>query len=84
MLKDKIIRQQYLTFYKEETLVRYILEYVERGYSLFINLSQCLTMYLLKRKLDDELVLTDYTDKVSPVYAILSHIWLNERQEVIL
>jgi Heterokaryon incompatibility protein (HET) len=41
-------------------------------------------MRLLERKSDGELVLTNYTSKVPPAYAILSHTWLNERQEVIL
>jgi Heterokaryon incompatibility protein (HET) len=41
-------------------------------------------MRLLERKPDGELVLTDYTGKVPPAYAILSHTWLNECQEVTL
>ena len=41
-------------------------------------------MRLLERKPDGKLVLTDYTGKVPPAYAILSHTWLNKHQEVTL
>jgi hypothetical protein len=40
--------------------------------------SSCLTMRLLERKPDGDLVLTDYTGKDPPAYAILSHTWSKE------
>ncbi|KAF7502710.1 hypothetical protein GJ744_005218, partial [Endocarpon pusillum] len=50
----------------------------------FPTLSQCLTMRLLERKPDGELVLTEYIGKVPLAYAILSHTWLSNHQEVTL
>lgn len=49
-LKDKAIRQQYLTPCEEETLVRYVLEYAERGYPLPVKSLRSLALVIARRR----------------------------------
>ncbi len=52
-LKDKAIRQQYLTPCEEETLVRYVLEYAESGYPLPVKSLRSLALVLARRRGSD-------------------------------
>jgi Tc5 transposase DNA-binding domain len=49
-LKDKAIRQQYLTPYEEEALVRYVLEYAKRGYPLPAKSLRSLALIIARRR----------------------------------
>lgn len=49
-LKDKAIRQQYLTPCEEEALVRYVLEYAERGYPLPVKSLRSLALVIARRR----------------------------------
>jgi hypothetical protein len=53
-LKDKAIRQQYLTPCEEESLVRYVLEYTERGYPLPVKSLRSLALVIARRQGSDD------------------------------
>jgi hypothetical protein len=52
-LKEKAIRQQYLTPYEEETLVRYVLDYAESGYPLPVKALRSLALAIARRRGSD-------------------------------
>ena len=53
-LKDKVIRQQYLTLYKEKILIRYVLEYVEREYPLFVKSLWSFVLIIIRYRGSDD------------------------------
>jgi Tc5 transposase DNA-binding domain len=53
-LKDKAVRQQYLTLCEEGALVRYVMEYAERGYPLPVKSLRSLALVIARRRGSDD------------------------------